>query len=64
MITYEYECGCCGNVLEVQQSIKDDPLKECPKCKVCALQRLISKNTTFVLKGDGWAKDLYSSPKR
>lgn len=65
MPTYEYECEA-GHLFEVEQSIKDAPLKECPmwhnpleprmckkKCK-----RLISA-TSFVLKGDGWAKDGY-----
>lgn len=62
MITYEYKCDCCDHTLEIEQSIKDKPIVECPKCKVCALKRQIS-NTSFVLKGAGWAKDLYSKPE-
>jgi predicted nucleic acid-binding Zn ribbon protein len=35
--------------------------RECEKCKG-ALERLISRSA-FHLKGGGWYKDLYSSPK-
>jgi predicted nucleic acid-binding Zn ribbon protein len=67
MPTYEYECEA-GHTFEEVQSIKDDPIKECPvvipfsgpdheKCGAPA-KRLISK-TSFVLKGGGWFKDGY-----
>jgi len=62
-MTYEYSCKCCGHAFETVQSIKDDPLTECPKCRVSALERLISGGSGFTLKGGGWYKDLYSSPK-
>lgn len=61
MPTYEYECGCCGAEIEEIQSISEPPLERCPKCHLPALKRLISKGTSFVLKGGGWANDLYSS---
>ena len=32
MPTYEYACKSCGKHLEVVQSFKDEPLKECPHC--------------------------------
>ncbi len=41
MPTYEYECSLCGLHFEKQQSIKDEPLKECPECKG-PIQRLVS----------------------
>jgi predicted nucleic acid-binding Zn ribbon protein len=44
--------------------MKDDPLSECPKCLVSALQRLISGGSGFALKGGGWYKDLYSSTSK
>lgn len=62
MPTYEYRCRCCGHEFEVQQSIKEEAIAECPRCRVCTNNRLISGGS-FVLKGDGWAKDLYSSSK-
>jgi putative FmdB family regulatory protein len=59
-MTYEYECKACNHQFEAQQSIKDPPLTNCPRCKTDFLRRLISKST-FVLKGSGWAADNYSS---
>lgn len=32
MPTYEYACKKCGEHLEVVQSFRDEPLKECPVC--------------------------------
>jgi putative FmdB family regulatory protein len=60
-MTYEYACTSCGHEWEVEQSIKDDPLKECPKCKNDTARRQISRGTGFILKGSGWYSDLYSS---
>jgi putative FmdB family regulatory protein len=64
MPTYEYQCKCCNHCFEAFQSMKDDPLSECPKCLVSALQRLISGGSGFALKGGGWYKDLYSSTSK
>jgi putative FmdB family regulatory protein len=60
MPTYEYECEKCKHQFETQQSIKEEPLVDCPACKEKSLKRLIG-NTTFILKGSGWAADNYSS---
>lgn len=56
MPTYEYECKKCG-VFDVEQSIKDDALKRCPKCR-CKVERLISASN-FSLRGGGWYSDAY-----
>ena len=32
MPIYGYHCDECGNEFEILQSMKDDPLKVCPKC--------------------------------
>ena len=63
MPTYEYQCEKCSHCMEVLQSIKDEPLKDCPACQTESLKRLISGGVGFALKGDGWYKDLYSSKK-
>jgi putative FmdB family regulatory protein len=64
MPTYEYECtrGCR---FEIEQSIKDEPLKRCPR-SACpkgtggvSVRRLISPSS-FILKGGGWYSDGYS----
>ena len=62
MPTYEYRCNGCSHEFEAFQSIKADRLTECPKCGKPRLERLISGGA-FQLKGSGWYKDLYSSPK-
>ena len=58
MPLYEYVCNE-GHEFSAQQSIQDEPIKKCPKCRrVC--KRLISASS-FILKGSGWAKDGYGS---
>jgi len=64
MPTYCYYCETCEQEFDAVQSIKDDPLEECPICKENGKistppKRLISK-TSFSLKGGGWAADKYS----
>jgi putative FmdB family regulatory protein len=61
MPTYEYQCESCSFFMEKVQSIKDDPLSDCPHCNKNCLKRLISVGGGFTLKGGGWYKDLYSS---
>lgn len=59
---YDYQCKTCNHEFITEHSIKAEPLVRCPKCDKFSLQRMIS-NVSFVLKGDGWAKDLYSKNK-
>jgi len=63
MPTYEYVCRSCEHQFEAVQSIKDEPLTNCPQCHTDFLCRLISK-TSFVLKGGGWAADNYGTPSK
>jgi putative FmdB family regulatory protein len=63
MPLYEYTCPSCGHTWEELQSITAEPIDTCPKCSEHTAQRLISTGTNFVLKGSGWAADLYSSRK-
>jgi putative FmdB family regulatory protein len=60
-MTYEYICQACGHQWEAQQSIKEDPLKDCPSCGQPQAKRQISQGPGFILKGGGWYSDLYSS---
>lgn len=60
-MTYEYACTACAHEWEAEQSIKDAPLTECPKCHAQTARRQISRGTGFILKGGGWYSDLYSS---
>ena len=64
MPRYEYVCGHCHNVTEIQKSVADLDNEEFCKCPLAdvddhlPMERLISKNT-FHLKGGGWYSDGY-----
>lgn len=54
MPTYQYRCSECGHELEALQKMSDDALKTCPKCGKDALERVISAEGGFMLKGSGF----------
>ncbi|MBD3426377.1 MAG: zinc ribbon domain-containing protein [Candidatus Omnitrophica bacterium] len=60
MPTYDYVCADCGNRFELFQSMKDDPLKDCPKCKG-HLKRLIGTGAGIIFKGKGFYQTDYKS---
>lgn len=62
-MTYEYACGACGHEWEAEQSIREAPLKKCPKCGKLQAKRMISRGAGFILKGGGWYADGYGSSK-
>jgi putative FmdB family regulatory protein len=62
MPTYEYACSSCKHEWELEQSIKEAAITECPSCHQATAKRQISRGTGFILKGGGWYADLYSSP--
>jgi putative FmdB family regulatory protein len=53
MPTYEYECGSCGHAFEAFQSIKDEPLGECPRCGG-GIRRIINGGGGVIFKGSGF----------
>lgn len=53
MPTYEYQCSSCNHQFEAFQSIKDEPLKECPLCHQ-KVNRLISGGAGVIFKGNGY----------
>ena len=57
MPIYEFECKECHIVVE-RLVLGDPPPPKCPKC-LAKMKKRVSLGT-FVLKGDGWAKDGYS----
>ena len=59
MPVYEYECQSCNEVIEIWQSLSEDPASTCPSCKG-ELKKIISKSS-FQLKGGGWFADGYST---
>jgi putative FmdB family regulatory protein len=61
MPTYEYSCEKCGGTFETVQSMRDAPLKECPK-ELCRqkkwghgkVKRLIGTGAGIIFKGSGF----------
>jgi len=53
MPTYEYECKNCGYHFEKLQSIKADPIKNCPECGQ-DVKRLICGGLGVIFKGNGF----------
>ncbi len=60
MPLYDYRCHTCQLTTEMLRSRSDAP----PTCDGCGLllERLMVQKSSFQLKGDGWAKDLYAKP--
>ena len=54
MPTYEYACSKCGHRFEQFQSMRDEPLRKCPKCRRAALKRLIGGGAGLIFKGSGF----------
>jgi putative FmdB family regulatory protein len=61
MPIYEYECDGCGRTFEFMQSMSEAPKTTCEECGGKLEKRISAAG--FILKGGGWYKDLYSSPK-
>ena len=61
MPTYEYSCEKCGGSFEIVQSMRDEPLRECPK-ELCRqkrwghgkVKRLIGTGAGLIFKGSGF----------
>ena len=62
MPTYDYECKACDHHFSAFQSMKDEPLKTCPKCKKDKLKRLLGAGAGFIFKGSGFYCTDYRSP--
>lgn len=53
MPTYEYRCTSCDYYFEKFQSIKDEPVKICPKCGE-PVRKLFSSSAGLIFKGSGF----------
>jgi putative FmdB family regulatory protein len=54
MPTYDYECRNCRHTFEAFQSIKEEPLRKCPKCGKASLRRLFGGGMGIIFKGSGF----------
>lgn len=61
MPTYDYKCQACGHEFEHFQSMKDAPLRKCPKCAKAKLERLIGTGAAVLFKGSGFYQTDYRS---
>ncbi len=59
MPTYDYVCDKCQHEFELFQSMKDDPIKTCPKCKSKKARRLIGGGSGIIFKGSGFYETDY-----
>ena len=65
MPIYEYKCDLCNGLWEEIQKFSDEPLTVCKSCeKEGGVHKLIPGQMNFILKGDGWYKDGYSSLRK
>ncbi len=52
MPVYEYECENCGRRFERLQSIKDEPVRQCPDCS--GVVHKVFHPAGIIFKGSGW----------
>ncbi len=52
MPVYEYECEQCGTRFERLQSIKDEPVRQCPECS--GNVHKVFHPAGIIFKGSGW----------
>jgi len=60
MPTYEYESEKCGYHFDRFQSMTDDPVRRCPKCR-CKVRRLLGTGAGIIFKGSGFYETDYRS---
>ena len=64
MPIYEYKCDKCNCMWEEIQKFSDPILTLCKGCEQeGGVHKLIPGQMNFILKGDGWFKDGYSTPR-
>jgi putative FmdB family regulatory protein len=61
MPTYEYHCDGCEHHFDEFQSMKDEPLKKCPKCHKSKLRRVFGAGAAILFKGSGFYQTDYRS---
>jgi putative FmdB family regulatory protein len=54
MPTYEYACPKCGRHFDLFQSMRDNPIRKCPKCGKLGVKRLVGGGAGLIFKGTGF----------
>ena len=63
MPTYDYKCLKCEKIFEIFQSMKDEPLKNCPDCNG-KVKRLIGAGAGTIFKGSGFYQTDYKNSSK
>lgn len=63
MPTYDYKCLKCNHRFEIFQSMKDEPLKNCPICNG-EVKRLIGSGAGAIFKGTGFYQTDYKNSSK
>ena len=63
MPTYDYKCLKCNKKFEIFQSMKDEPLKNCPDCNG-EVKRLIGTGAGTIFKGTGFYQTDYKNSSK
>ncbi len=61
MPTYEYQCDACDHNFDEFQSMSEEPLKKCPKCKKPKLRRVFGTGAAILFRGSGFYETDYRS---
>jgi putative FmdB family regulatory protein len=61
--TYDYKCLKCDKRFEIFQSMKDEPIKNCPDCNG-EVKRLIGSGAGTIFKGTGFYHTDYKNSSK
>jgi len=61
--TYDYRCLKCNKKFEIFQSMKDEPIKNCPYCNG-EVKRLIGTGAGAIFKGTGFYQTDYKNSSK
>ena len=61
MPTYEYQCDACQHNFDEFQSMSEEPLTKCPKCRKKKLRRVYGPGAAILFKGSGFYQTDYRS---
>lgn len=64
MPIYEYFCSQCASKQEIIHKVSEPAPLVCPNCQAQGTLKKAVTTGSFHLKGGGWYKDLYASPKK